>query len=403
MLLSSLGRDLPIAFAFLSIFGSISVTFSAAIPPSGAGSIATLSFVRKLPEDLSVQGAYRVFFDEDDDTMSKFQKLVEDKIAKDIHNLFQDKSLAGSTADRLTVEAGTPLYLFHDPNSKRYFVPYNIATPDKKKSFEGMTLRMWYIDNNVGNPQAKLYRRINDKSTKPKDVSNPKELLDIASLSHPKSILITFTTEGEKIPETKPGTRPKPVELAGAFQGLLDIFPKLSESIVHDVSSRIRQSVSTLLDLKVRVEGFPSVLATSQRFIIPYEIAYGPDMQQFREYKHGQFEVFKKSNLKSESKSEPLVQLRRTGTTPRIEKIDKKKLDHEILRDVIEMGMRAATNGSDGVDVTRELPQVMEKLVGVDWKDRKVLGDFLGRQPPYEQPETPHKNELKNLLHPFEN
>ncbi|KAJ3776235.1 hypothetical protein FB446DRAFT_819617 [Lentinula raphanica] len=381
MLLFSLERHFPIAFAFLSIFESISVTFSAAIPPLADASsnelirapsppkIATLSFVRNLPEDFSVQGAYRVFLDKDD--TYKFQKLVEEQIAKDMQPLvLQNQESSVLTADDLIVEPESPLYLFRDPdpNAIRYFVPYNIASTNENFQ-EGMTLRMLYVDKDVGKPQTKLYRRTNE----PNSGSTPSEgLLDIASRS--KSVIATFTTEAEVNPDGEQRLEPKPVELAGGYKGLLDIVGLSAEIVLDAVFGT---GVHTR---DVQVEGRPSVLATSKDFIIPYKITYGSDIEV-----HGQLEVSKYSRT---------VQLRRIGRTPTFWQVGKDKLDYQSVHDIIEMGMETQKKGGDN---SPRLPQLMEHLMGRNWKESAVRTSFVNHYY-YTRPNDPYKREVSELL-----
>ncbi|KAJ3778459.1 hypothetical protein FB446DRAFT_699171 [Lentinula raphanica] len=381
MLLFSLGRHLSIAFALLSIFGCISVTFSAVIPPLDASlndpasrahtppPTATVSFAKELPEGLD---GYRVSLDEDN--RFKLQNLVEEKIAEYIQR--QNKKLSILTANDLNVEPRS-LCLFHDPdpNTAHYFVPYNITAANKE--FEVMTLRMWYKAG-TGKPQAKLYRRINGKYTDGKRVLSPKELLDIAAQSkRSKSVIVIFTTEAQTnpaIPEAKT------VALAGRYRGLLDILDLL-HVIVRDSLAGVERPIAPE---DVQVEGCPSVLATPTHFIIPYKILYGSDKPVFS---RDQLELVLKM-----SGPEPQIQLRRTGTTPAIWYVDTEELDPNILREVIEIGMEATKSGKD--DMTK-LSQLMENLVGADWKDTEKLRPFIGW---HMRPDDPHKGELLELL-----
>ncbi|KAJ3727498.1 hypothetical protein C8R42DRAFT_716951 [Lentinula raphanica] len=381
MLLFSLGRHLSIAFALLSIFGCISVAFSAVIPPLDASlndpasrahtppPTATVSFAKELPEGLD---GYRVSLDEDN--RSKLQNLVEEKIAEYIQR--QNKKLSILTANDLNVEPGS-LCLFHDPdpNTAHYFVPYNITTANKE--FEVMTLRMWYKAG-TGKPQAKLYRRINGKYTDGKRVLSPKELLDIAAQSkRSKSVIVIFTTEAQTIPAIPEA---KTVALAGRYRGLLDILD-LPHVIVRDSLAGVERPIAPE---DVQVEGCPSVLATPTHFIIPYKILYGSDKPVFS---RDQLELVLKM-----SGPEPQIQLRRTGTTPAIWYVDTEELDPNILREVIEIGMEATKSGKD--DMTK-LSQLMENLVGADWKDTEKLRPFIGW---HMRPDDPHKGELLELL-----
>ncbi|KAJ3749744.1 hypothetical protein EV360DRAFT_76201 [Lentinula raphanica] len=394
MLLFSLGRHLSIAFALLSIFGCISVTFSAVIPPLDASLLslnlktqndpasrahtppptATVSFAKELPEGLD---GYRVSLDEDN--RSKLQNLVEEKIAEYIQR--QNKKLSILTANDLNVEPRS-LCLFHDPdpNTTHCFVPYNITTANKE--FEVMTLRMWYKAG-TGKPQAKLYRRINGKYTVGKRVLSPKvKFLSFFIVmsqidKRSKSVIVIFTTEAQTIPAIPEA---KTVALAGKYRGLLDILD-LPHVIVRDSLAGVERPIAPE---DVQVEGCPSVLATPTHFIIPYKILYGSDKPVFS---RDQLELVLKM-----SGPEPQIQLRRTGTTPAIWYVDTEELDPNILREVIEIGMEATKSGKD--DMTK-LSQLMENLVGADWKDTEKLRPFIGW---HMRPDDPHKGELLELL-----
>ncbi|KAJ3963773.1 hypothetical protein EV361DRAFT_984053 [Lentinula raphanica] len=157
MFFCPLKRPFAIAIASLFIFGSISVTLSVAIPASDVSSLllmhksqsglvrahvppkisATVSF----PTD-DVQDAYPLFLNETD--LDALQKLVVEKIAKDIQHLLQNNKLSTLEGKDLGVTKESQLRIFRNLPERRYIVPYDVEIAGKK--FQGMTLEMWNVD-----------------------------------------------------------------------------------------------------------------------------------------------------------------------------------------------------------------------------------------------------------------
>ena len=110
---------------------------------------ATVSY----PTD-DVQDAYPLFLNETD--LDALQKLVVEKIAKDIQHLLQNNKLSTLEGKDLGVAKESQLRIFRKLSERRYIVPYDVEIAGKK--FQGMTLEMWNVDKDgiPVNPKARL-------------------------------------------------------------------------------------------------------------------------------------------------------------------------------------------------------------------------------------------------------
>ncbi|KAJ3833467.1 hypothetical protein F5878DRAFT_645922 [Lentinula raphanica] len=289
MFFCPLKRPFAIAFASLFIFGSISVTLSVAIPASDVSSSglvrahvppkisATVSF----PTD-DVQDAYPLFLNETD--LDALQKLVVEKIAKDIQHLLQNNKLSTLEGKDLGVAKESQLRIFRKISERRYIVPYDVEIAGKK--FQGMTLEMWNVDKDgiPVNPKARLCRSgYVEKHKDPKLIlkaeliqESLQPLLEIASRS--KFVIVTFTEKASKAL--------KPVQLEDIYEGMLNTLRAFTDLIVVDIIKSLGHN--QLLATDVKFEGLPSVLESSKRYAVAYELKH-----MMSGYSGGQLEVLK--------------------------------------------------------------------------------------------------------------
>ncbi|KAJ3765202.1 hypothetical protein FB446DRAFT_709651 [Lentinula raphanica] len=157
-----LKHQLAIVFASLFIFGSISVTSSAAIPASENGLVRAcplpeISTIVSFPAD-DIPNAYPLILDPKDVVV--LQGLLLEKIATDIKYLLNKPELSTIKGENLGLAEGSQLRLYRKPSDlRRYILPYSVKVGDKE--YNGMTLQMWNVDKDGKpvTPKAQLFRK----------------------------------------------------------------------------------------------------------------------------------------------------------------------------------------------------------------------------------------------------
>ncbi|KAJ3844063.1 hypothetical protein F5878DRAFT_656189 [Lentinula raphanica] len=291
-MLSPLKRQLAVAFASLFIFGSISVTLSAAIPPSENGlirprrpkKIATVSFPTTLPLHAD-SNVYPVFLQDDDKVA--LQEIVVEMIAKDVRNIVElPKGKLDLKAKDLKVTGSLCLFRNPDPKAISYVVPYTIATANK--DFEGMMLHISYATDRSSRPNAILEGRIDGmEHSQPIPEPEAEKMLRIASRSL-KFAEVTFETSVMEVNGYRKSNMPKRAKL----YTLWDI---VMRDLANDIQSVLGLTVN-LPSSSLLSKSSPVVLTKPAlgrgRYFIPYQLQY-PDDLDSKNYVGGHFEVWK--------------------------------------------------------------------------------------------------------------
>ncbi|KAJ3755868.1 hypothetical protein EV360DRAFT_85492 [Lentinula raphanica] len=380
MFFCPLKRPFAIAFASLFIFGSFSVALSVAIPASDVSSSglvrahvppkisATVSF----PTD-DVQDAYPLFLNETD--LDALQKLVVEKIAKDIQHLLQNNKLSTLEGKDLGVAKESQLRIFRKISERRYIVPYDVEIAGKK--FQGMTLEMWNVDKDgiPVNPKARLCRSgYVEKHKDPKLILKPEPLLEIASRS--KFVIVTFTEKASKAL--------KPVQLEDIYEGMLNTLRAFTDLIVVDIIKSLGHN--QLLATDVKFEGLPSVLESSKRYAVAYELKH-----MMSGYSGGQLEVLKqeRKEIANKKKNVSRGQVRRfKDPTDEAGSVHILKPVEQFLLPIIQTSARQ-TKTSDYRDRVKDLQACLEKVFGVKWRDDKTSSEYM-EFAPYEKSVSPY-------------
>ncbi|KAJ3727444.1 hypothetical protein C8R42DRAFT_754831, partial [Lentinula raphanica] len=299
-----LKRQLAIAFAYLLIAGSISVTLSAAIPGSEVSSdglirvrappeqFAAVSF----PAQVDITNAYPVFLKKaHKDTL---QRIILKRIAKDVKNLVElPNGKLDLEANNLKVEGS--ICIFRDPDSDdiRYIVPYNLAVAEE--NFEGSTLEVSYVGGNPHDSKASLHRKINGKLVA-FDLSEIEAMAQLIARTQ-RYAEVTFQTS-----EMTHGYRVRPISQEARSTMLLDVVLHVIAKDVQSVLKLPEQFPYSSLSSK----SAPKVLSKNlrdKRYVIPYQLQYPRDLESNR-YTGGRIEVWY-----TELQGEPKGRIRRQG------------------------------------------------------------------------------------------
>ncbi|KAJ3969632.1 hypothetical protein EV361DRAFT_998485 [Lentinula raphanica] len=372
-----LKRPFAIAFAYLFIAGSISVTLSAAIPGSEVSSdgllsarappkkIATVSF----PE-VDIEDAYPLMLNPTD--LVELQELFLEKIATDMKDLLKRPELSTIKAKDLGVAEGSQLRLYRKPSDlQRYIMPYSVKAGDKE--YNGMTLQMWNVDDKgkTVTPKTRLFRKPYVKQNK--DVSKPEKLLEIASRS---KFVITFTTDTNEAFK-HPSTR---LSLREQFQGLLDMCPNVTDVIVKDIKQALK--LEELLRSDIKFDKFPSVLEFNDCYAVPYKLEHS-----MSKYSGGQLEVLKDKTAHWRGR------VRRFGGSGQPSSIEISKEVEKVLPPIIDMNANAKTTI---VSIINNVQSAMPTIWGKYWRQDRNIQMFF--DPLYHQDESPHYNMIWAML-----
>ncbi|KAJ3762547.1 hypothetical protein EV360DRAFT_79224 [Lentinula raphanica] len=371
MFFNPLKRPFAIAFASFFIFGSISVTLSAAIPGSEVSSdgllsarappkkIATVSF----PE-VDIEDAYPLMLNPTD--LVELQALFLEKIATDMKDLLKKPELSTITAENLDVAEGSWLRLYRKPSDlQRYIMPYSVKAGDKE--YNGMTLQMWNVDDKgkTVTPKARLFRKPYVKQNK--DVSTPKELLTIVSRS--KFVIITFTDKTSLEPS-------KPLDLQSPVRGLLEMCPNVTEVIVEDITHRL--GIQLLLPDDVRFVDLPTLLELDDRYAVPYKLEHSKSG-----YSGGQLELLKNAKkVHSRGRVHGFATSNSKGSFRTIEEVEK------VLLPMIDMNARAKPKITS---VISNLQEVLPTIRGKYWREQRNYDMFAT--------DSPYQSDKKKSVH----
>ncbi|KAJ3755870.1 hypothetical protein EV360DRAFT_85494 [Lentinula raphanica] len=290
-----LKHQLAILFASLFIFGSISVTSSAAIPASEVSSNGLvracpppeISTIVSFPAD-DIPDAYPLILDPKDVVV--LQGLLLEKIATDIKYLLNKPELSTIKGENLGLAEGSQLRLYRKPSdSRRYILPYSVKVGDKE--YNGMTLQMWNVDKDGKSvtPKARLFRKAYIKNNKDLSTLETQQLLELASRA--KFVIITFTGETSKSDSMTP------LKLQDLYAGMLAMLRAFSDLIVADIKQTFAPGLEDLLDEDVRFDNLPTVLQSVKRYAIPYGLNHSKPG-----YSGGQLEVLRQERKERKGK-----------------------------------------------------------------------------------------------------
>ncbi|KAJ3715361.1 hypothetical protein C8R42DRAFT_725718 [Lentinula raphanica] len=368
MLFFSPDRRSSLKFIALFILVPIAVVTPAPVTGGPSGSNELKSVIISFPTEL--QNAYPLFLIDDD--RNKLEPLVKAKIAVGAKALMQRKEL--SEGD---MELQGSLTLFRDHATKRYVVPYELSSIDKKSMFKGMALEMWFEHD--GSPKAALVGKKGRKVTR-NPVIGPEGLLDIAV----ESFVVAINFENEAVAGAEP------LKLRGAYQGLLDHSECLSADVTHDVEKSI--NIKGLDEQDVKILGYPSVLVTSERYIVPYKLLHFSKQTQLG-YNRGRLEVLK------EQKGEPALEFHTmNGNDVLAVRRTPNSSSAKILMQIAEMGVNADSNPRTDAARFSQLMKLITKKD--DWNTERNVKEFVEDHSFYGIPEEePHFHEFKELVY----
>ncbi|KAJ3727446.1 hypothetical protein C8R42DRAFT_716907 [Lentinula raphanica] len=376
MFFNPLKRPFAIAFAYLFIAGSISVTLSAAIPGSEVSSDGLLS-ARAPPKkfatvsfpEVDIEDAYPLMLDPTD--LVELQELFLEKIATDMKDLLKKPELSTITAENLDVAEGSQLRLHRKPsNLQRYIMPYSVKAGDKE--YTGMTLQMWNVDDKgkTVTPKARLFQKPYVKQNK--DVSMPKELLTIVSRS--KFVIITFTDKTSLEPS-------KPLDLQSPVRGLLEMCPNVTGVIVEDIAHRL--GIQLLLPDDVRFVDLPTLLELDDRYAVPYELKHSKSG-----YSRGQLELLKDATkVHSRGRVHGFATSNSKGSFRTIEEVEK------VLLPMIDMNARMKPKITS---VISNLQEALPTIRGKYWRQPRNYDMFL-TDSPYESDKAKSAHLYRNF------
>ncbi|KAJ3837534.1 hypothetical protein F5878DRAFT_685718 [Lentinula raphanica] len=205
-------------------------------------------------------------------------------------------------------------------------------------------------------------------------------LLDIAV----ESFVVAINFENEAVAGAEP------LKLRGAYQGLLDHSECLSADVTHDVEKSI--NIKGLDEQDVKILGYPSVLVTSERYIVPYKLLHFSKQTQLG-YNWGRLEVLK------EQKGEPALEFHTmNGNDVLAVRRTPNSSSAKILMQIAEMGVNADSNPRTDAARFSQLMKLITKKD--DWNTERNVKEFVEDHSLYGIPEEePHFHEFKELVY----